>query len=304
MLHFRFAISLLSSMLLFASTGAYQTQAPDPQSSPSPTTPAYPESSEGLKNLVRDIFAAINAEQQEKVSGFAANLAIPDHSAWFARVFGAEEGARIDARYQKLLPKLDDNLRNAFSYAKKMGAAEFRVQEYRKGAEAEPRGLDPVVVNAMQDSVTLYSVDGFTREKRYPFYLGEFFYVAGGFRYVSSDVLRGLSSAPPMRVRIGGNVQQSKLVYKVDPTYPLEAVRSHTEGTVVLHVVIGVDGSMKEVQLVSGDSTLSAAAIEAVRQWRYQPTLLNGEPVEVDSTISVIFTLTRSLNKSSASFQR
>jgi protein TonB len=113
-----------------------------------------------------------------------------------------------------------------------------------------------------------------------------------------------LSSAPPIRVRIGGNVQQAKLVHKVDPTYPPEAVHSHIEGTVVLHVVIGVDGSMKEVQLVSGDPALSAVSVAAVQQWRYQPTLLNGEPVEVDSTISVIFTLSRPSNKSSSSFQR
>jgi len=296
MLQFRPMISFLSAVLLFPGTGAYPAQVPDAKPT-SQAIPKYPDSAEGLKNLVQDIYAAMNAGEKAKLSALTSDLALPNHAEWFAKVFGPEEGARVDARYEKLGTKLDGTVRDVFSHAKKMGANEFRVQEFRKGAGTEAKGLGPIVVNALRDSVTLYSVDGLGPDVKYPVYIGEFFYVDGGFRYVSSEVLRGLSSAPPIRVRIGGNVQQARLVHKVDPTYPPEAVQSHIEGTVVLHVVIAVDGSMKEVQLVSGDPALSAVAIAAA-QWRYEPTLLNGEPVEVDSTISVIFTLSRPSNKS------
>lgn len=95
----------------------------------------------------------------------------------------------------------------------------------------------------------------------------------------------------PKRVRVGGNVQAAKMVRQVQPIYPQIAKTAHIQGTVVLHAVIAKDGTVQELQYVSGPPLLMRAAMDAVRQWRYQPTLLNGEPVEVETTISVIFTL-------------
>lgn len=95
----------------------------------------------------------------------------------------------------------------------------------------------------------------------------------------------------PKRVRVGGNVQAAKMVRQVQPVYPQIAKTAHIQGTVVLHAVIAKDGTVQELQYISGPPLLMRAAMDAVRQWRYQPTLLNGEPVEVETTISVIFTL-------------
>jgi periplasmic protein TonB len=63
------------------------------------------------------------------------------------------------------------------------------------------------------------------------------------------------------------------------------------QGTVHLHAVIGKDGRVKDIRVIDGDFDLAQAAVRAVRQWRYAPTLLNGQPVEVDTTISVVFSL-------------
>jgi len=93
------------------------------------------------------------------------------------------------------------------------------------------------------------------------------------------------------RIRVGGNVQAAKMIRQVQPSYPQIAKKAHVQGTVVLHAVISKDGSVQELTYVSGPPLLMPAALEAVRQWKYQPTLLNGEPVEVDTTISVIFTI-------------
>jgi len=95
----------------------------------------------------------------------------------------------------------------------------------------------------------------------------------------------------PKRVTVGGNVQAARLVNKVQPLYPPLARQTRISGTVKLHAIIGKDGSVQQLQMVSGHPLLVQAALDAVRQWRYQPTLLNGEPVEVDTEIDVIFSL-------------
>jgi protein TonB len=83
------------------------------------------------------------------------------------------------------------------------------------------------------------------------------------------------------------------LLHDVAPTYPPEAGRARIEGTVVLLAVIGKDGSVQNVRVETGLPILAQAAIDAVKQWRYRPYLLNGEPVEVDSQIIINFTLSR-----------
>jgi len=98
-------------------------------------------------------------------------------------------------------------------------------------------------------------------------------------------------AATPQRIRVGGNVQQARMIHMVQPVYPTIAKQAHIQGTVVLHAIIAKDGTVQELQLNGGPPLLVRAAMDAVKQWRYQPTMLNGEPVEVDTTISVIFSL-------------
>jgi periplasmic protein TonB len=93
----------------------------------------------------------------------------------------------------------------------------------------------------------------------------------------------------PMRVSAG--VQMAKLMKKVIPEYPPLARSTRTSGVVHLIGIIARDGTIRNLQLVSGHPLLTRAAIEAVQQWIYQPTLLNGEPVEVIAPIDVNFTL-------------
>lgn len=95
----------------------------------------------------------------------------------------------------------------------------------------------------------------------------------------------------PQRIRVGGNVEAASLINKVSPEYPPIARTAHVAGTVVLHAVIGKDGGIRELQYVSGPPLLMKSAMDAVKEWRYKPTMLNGEAVEVDTTIDVVFSL-------------
>ena len=94
---------------------------------------------------------------------------------------------------------------------------------------------------------------------------------------------------PP--IRIAGNVTQAKLLHRVDAVYPPIAKAANVQGTVVLRAIIAKDGTVKQLELISGPPMLTDAAMDAVRQWTYQPTRLYGEPVEVETTVSITFTL-------------
>lgn len=118
---------------------------------------------------------------------------------------------------------------------------------------------------------------------------------AGG---VLGGIIGGTGGGPPpppkvtpQRIRVGGNVQQAKLIRQPLPIYPQIAKTAHIQGTIILHAIIAKDGSVQEVQYISGPPLLMRAAMDAVKQWRYQPTTLNGDAVEVDTTIQVVFTL-------------
>lgn len=95
----------------------------------------------------------------------------------------------------------------------------------------------------------------------------------------------------PSRVRVSQGVTQGLLLHRVSPVYPEGARRSHIQGKVLLKAVIGTDGNIEDLQVISGPKELVRAAVGAVQQWGYRPYLLMGHPVEVDTTIEVNFTL-------------
>jgi protein TonB len=117
------------------------------------------------------------------------------------------------------------------------------------------------------------------------------------------DILGGLgggssAGAPPppppkapARIKLGGQVQAAKIVAQPQPLYPALARQARIQGNVVLHAIIDKDGRVGQLEVVSGHPLLVQAALDAVKQWRYQPTQLNGDPVEVDTTITVSFVL-------------
>src|SRR5580692_10211082 len=97
--------------------------------------------------------------------------------------------------------------------------------------------------------------------------------------------------ATPTRVRVSSGVSTGLLIRKVPPTYPPLARQARIAGTVVLQAEISKTGDIQNLHLISGHPMLAPAAIEAVKQWKYKPYLLNGEPVEVETTVQVNFTL-------------
>jgi len=94
---------------------------------------------------------------------------------------------------------------------------------------------------------------------------------------------------PVKRIRVSQGVTQGMVISKIEPTYPKIALAARVTGVVLLKAVISREGEIRELQVVSGHPLLAPAAIDAVKQWRYRPYLLNGEPVEVETNITVTF---------------
>jgi protein TonB len=114
--------------------------------------------------------------------------------------------------------------------------------------------------------------------------------VIGGI--ISSTPVAVPKIATPTRIRVSSGVTQGLLVRKVEPTYPQMAKIARVQGAVLLAALIGKDGTIQNLHVVQTASPLlNQAALDAVKQWKYKPYILNGEPVEVDTNITVNFTL-------------
>jgi len=113
--------------------------------------------------------------------------------------------------------------------------------------------------------------------------------VIGGI--ISSTPVAVPKAATPQRVRVSQGVSQGLLIKKIQPSYPPLARQARIQGQVLLQAEISKDGTIQNLRLISGHPMLAPSAIEAVKQWRYKPYYLNGEPVEVETQITVIFSL-------------
>jgi protein TonB len=96
--------------------------------------------------------------------------------------------------------------------------------------------------------------------------------------------------AKPRTVHVA-TLDPAMLIHRVEPVYPPLAIQIHKEGRVELRAIIGTDGTIQSLQIVTGDPLFQLSAREAVQQWRYRPTILNGQAVEIDTYITVIYTM-------------
>ena len=105
----------------------------------------------------------------------------------------------------------------------------------------------------------------------------------------SSHTTQMVVAAPPKRIRVSTGISEGMLIHRVEPVYPTIAARARIQGTVQLRAVIAKDGSIENLQVIGGHPILQQAALDAVKQWRYKPYILNGEPLEVETIVIVNF---------------
>lgn len=256
----------------------------------SETVAAYPNSTQGLEQLASDVFHAFSTKDKSRISALSSECQIPDHAAWFLRTFGQTEGAHLESSYSAWLALSSDEPRKDFQRAFEDQKTQIQVEAFEK-SNPPSAGLLRAWLLAMMEPVAMYELNSSKAGDKYSFQIGDFVYVHGAFRYLPEEVLLSLSTAPPLRIRIGGNQLVKRMLHMENPHYPSDARKRGVEGTVRLHIVLDTAGNVRDLSVVSGDPTLADAAVEAVRHWKYRPTFLNGHPVEVDSTIDIIFSL-------------
>jgi len=261
------------------------------QNAPAPVY-AYTDSEKSLKQLIEALQDAAAKNDAERFRALAEPLYFAGHEAWFKEIFGDRLGGYASANYASQTSDFVGSMRAAFTKLAQDGYQEPQVQEVNEPCSVGVLENEYPTLFARKEEVPLYSVR-YPRGKKYQG-LGFFIYEQNAFRYVGHVDLRPPPSGTrPGVIRVGGNVQQARLIHRPNPKYPIEARYAGIKGTVRLLAIVGKDGVVQDLQLISGHCWLAKASIAAVSQWRYKPTLLNGEPVEVQTTIDVVFTLSR-----------
>lgn len=274
-------------------------------SSSSPDVPHFDDKPHGLESLASRMFELEKAGDASGLQAYARSLELTDSKAWFITVFGDDVGADFSQAYESLRPQIPVLLSHTI-------------------ADPVQRNLDKPTAVKLEDVCDLRATPQeyallLSRKAQEPIYVLRFIrngqmveipffaYVDGGFRYIGNiragnvdpEARAATSPGPasdhgnkvPEQVRIGGNVMQQQAVCQYAPMYPESAKAEHIDGKVVLRAIIDKDGCVKELTVVSGDDMLTKSALRAVRQWRYRPTMLRGRPIQVVTTITVIFNL-------------
>lgn len=294
--------------VVLSTSALAQDQRKDSAPQQSPPLPSYAEKPGGLKKLIQDILKTAKAGNQQMLDAYLNGLVIPDPASWFKEVFGDAEGAAFAKTYAGRRGRLPSELSEVFALAIQEKMTDIDVRQFDKACDSDANEFQYPLLAAREQLQRLYEVRLF--QGTYGKVLWPFAYIDGAFRYLGDLRLSGVhfskssaggsgrapsrgTESEPTRIRVGGAVQQARLIRQVPPVYPEEAKRIGLQGTVHLTAAIGTDGSVEDLKVIEGRCSLAQAAASAVRKWRYTPTLVLGQPVRVVTTIDVNFALSQ-----------
>jgi TonB family protein len=276
------------------SMGAAQTDAPRPAI-------RYPETNGGLEHLGKDMLSALQHGDEGRAAELARSMVLPDPAAWFHGTFGLFSSGREIIDYENETGDFPKSILGFFRNALKAGATSVYVMRY--DATQCDDSVGEGVYGLLEARVNATPMYELRLMKGNEFFrMWPVVYFAGTFRFTGKPRPWGYfaprpepKSAPPGKadtpVERPYGVTPAQLVKQVKPSYPEKARQERLSGIVRLHALIGRDGTVQQLRVEKGYCSLAPAALEAVRKWRYTPTMLNGEPVEVDTTLDVVFML-------------
>jgi TonB family protein len=237
----------------------------------------YPNGSEGLLRLLNSMLAAAKSDDRSKLQLMIRQTEIPNYHNWFATNFGQEKGESWAKPYGRWLEKNQKEFQDLLVQLAHMDG-EFAVEKMDTAKRYD-------LLNGPLDGYFAIWKRPTAAKGEQLVTLGDFFFVEGKFRWDSN------TQYFPFQKPKTASIVPTKLIKRVSPRYPEEARQKTIQGTVILNVILRKDGSVMVQNVAEGDPILSPAAIEAVRQWHYEPTMLNGQPIELETKISVTFTL-------------
>ena|SRR2546423_7247667 len=276
------AFNLLMACLIFGQGLCISARADD-----------YHDSVSGLQKLARDVMKAQKENNGARAAALLDALVLPNYERWYRENFDDEAVRRVLPAYASNSKTIPTQLASFFLKAQAEHFTVIEAKRFEKDCDDNSSEQTFNTLDARLKGVPLYELRFLNGGKFLRLFA--FAYVDGTFRYVVTpnfaEPAPKRSEAANPRVKQGGTVQAAKLISKVQPVYPQIAREERLSGTVRLHAIVAKDGSVRSLRVVSGRCSLARASIDAVRKWRYSTTLLNGNPVEVDTTIDVIFEL-------------
>ena len=293
-----------------------QTSQPLPATNaPAESVPTYPNTVQGLEKQMREMLKlAKHNKNPQALAAYAKSLALPDPDTWFNSVFGDARGPAFAAASERERTQIGLSAPDTLASLQKQDLTYVEAVRFDDSCNDRASATEYPFLLLRQRPEPLYEVR-FTDGRGGEFVWAYFAYVDGAFRYIGTlqkkraktSYERGApqpvdepSAAEPAAsdenenksvVHVSQKAQQEKLIHQELPDYPRNA-RSHgIQGEVILHAIIAKDGSVRDLDLNEGACALAVPALKAVKSWQYKPTLVKGAPVEVDTTISVEFTL-------------
>jgi TonB family protein len=278
---------------LFVTSASAQTVPAQTSQNAAPPPAAYPESPKGLQDFLEDLFAAIKTNDKSKIDSLWQGTLLPEHEAWFARVFGDKEGAALDATYNRQLGSAASGPGKTYEFVASLGAVKFVVLPLAQAAVNRPDSWAKLILLSMKAPVPLYRAEAIGPGSAASYMLGYFFYRGGNFRLIDESVFGSLSAAKILTrlPYISSLEAQMLLLQSAPPVTPPLARKDGISNTVMLEVIIDVLGQVKSASILSGDLVLGNAARAAVLGWRYRPYIQNGRAVNVETTVTVTFPL-------------
>jgi TonB family protein len=254
---------------------------------------AYPDSPKGLQDFLEVVIAAIKANDKPKIDSLWQSTQLPEHAAWFARVFGDKEGAALEAAYTKHLGSAASQPGKTYEFVSGLDTFKFVILPLAQAAVNRPDSWAKPILLSMKAPVSVYRAEAIGPAAAASYMLGYFFYVEGSFRWIDESVFSALSAAriSARLPYISALEAQMLLLQSTPPVTPPLVRREGISNTVMLDVIIDVLGQVKSASILSGDLVLGNAARAAVLGWRYRPYIQNGRPVDVETTVTVTFPL-------------
>lgn len=240
--------------------------------------------------------------QDQEFTALAGSLVLPNPDDWFNAVFGKDLGPAYVVASARQRAEVVASAAGAFRTLLNDKKTTIEAHKFENSCDERATATEYPLLIKRDSLVPLYDVRFFNAAGEGTAFM-YFAYVNGGFRYVGtlSSQVKPLpkpriasgsdqSADVPKRLQ-GGEVKSARLIHQVQPRYPRDAKNAHISGDVKLHAIIGKDGKIKSLSVVEGVCVLAQPALDAVKDWRYEPTLLRNQPVEVDTTITVTFAL-------------
>jgi TonB family protein len=276
--------TVLLALLCVSTAAAPAKRTPASQAISVETNPTITESTAGLQAQLGAILRAARDKHSQQFESLVSDLKIPDSANWFKSRFGDDAGAKLAAAYEEFWETYQARVSVIFRNERGGNKANVLATELSASSSGPA-----IILTALRDAkapLNVYTADVKRKGHGESVLPGVYVYAGGAFRIINWATLYKLPGARPMRIRLTPNAAVASLVYQLNPTPPTD---QHLQGTVILHILIDVDGNVSQIEAVSGPRELVEAATDAVRQWRYRPTMLNGDPVEVDTTVAVSF---------------